>query len=243
MTTSAMSDGATRPPETEVGGSLAHGCVTQPRAPSSSRSIPELPREDAGGRFGHLTDAELLLEAASDPVAFDPIFRRHVRPLRRYLARCVDETILDDLVAETFAVAFAQRRRYRSEYPDARPWLFGIAANLVREHRRRDRARLRAYARVGAQPVSHADGPDVLALARADAHAVRGELASALAVLRPGDRDTLLLMASGDLSSDLRACRARSHVVDFHTMTVKTSRRCDESEPIVADRDDPRVPR
>ena len=44
----------------------------------------------------------------------------------------------DDLVAETFLAAFAKRRRYDLGYADAGPWLYGIATNLVGQHRREE---------------------------------------------------------------------------------------------------------
>lgn len=144
------------------------------------------------------TDAELLLEAVSEPAAFEAIFARHVRAIHGYVARRVDSSIVEDLVAETFTIAFDRRLSYRREYPDARPWLFGIATNLIRRQRRSERARLAAYARV--DPEGFANGGEAEAVARADAGAARAELAAALAKLRSGDRDALLLMAWGDLS-------------------------------------------
>lgn len=35
-------------------------------------------------------------------------------------------------MAETFTTAFQQRFRYNTELADARPWLFGIATNLMK---------------------------------------------------------------------------------------------------------------
>jgi RNA polymerase sigma-70 factor (ECF subfamily) len=144
------------------------------------------------------TDAELLLQSASEPAAFEAIFSRHVRAIHGYVARRVESSIVEELVAETFAIAFDRRRGYRREYPDARPWLFGIATNLIRRRRRSERARLAAYARVDREPVG--DEAQDEAVSRADARAGRAELAAALAKLRSGDRDALLLMAWGELS-------------------------------------------
>jgi RNA polymerase sigma-70 factor (ECF subfamily) len=147
-----------------------------------------------------LTDAQLLAQAASDPAAFEIVFVRHVSPVHRYLARRVEPGVVEDLVAETFAAAFDRRGRYRREYPDARPWLLGIATNLVRHHWRSERARLAAYARVG--PEEAIDGADALAVGRADARSVRNELVAALSRLHRGDRDALLLMVWAELSYD-----------------------------------------
>lgn len=79
-----------------------------------------------------------------------------------------------------------------------RPWLFGIAANLLRRHRRAEERRLRAYARAAMAPgdASAFDGVDE----RLDAAAATVALAHALASLGPGERDVLLLHAWADLS-------------------------------------------
>src|SRR6266540_429920 len=78
-----------------------------------------------------------------------------------------------------------------------RPWLYGIAANLVRHHWRDERRMLRAYARTGLDPVLAEDSD---ALDRVEAQARRRELAAALAELRPRDREILLLHAWAELS-------------------------------------------
>ncbi|MFI6502037.1 hypothetical protein [Nonomuraea typhae] len=40
------------------------------------------------------------------------------------------------MAAETFLAAFDQRDRYDLSCPQARPWLYGIATNLIGRHRR-----------------------------------------------------------------------------------------------------------
>ena len=50
-----------------------------------------------------------------------------------------------------------RRSSYDLSRDDARPWLYGIAVNLLREHRRAEERRLRAYARV---PVDFGAGSD-----------------------------------------------------------------------------------
>ena len=144
------------------------------------------------------SDAELVLQSASQPRAFEDVFARHVRAIHRFVARRVEASVVDELVAETFATAFDRRGSYRAEYPDARPWLFGIATNLLRHHRRSERARLRAYARV--DPEQAVAGIEGEAVERAQAMATRRELARALGKLRRGDRNALLLLAWGELS-------------------------------------------
>lgn len=163
----------------------------------ASRSTPPRARF-ARPVYSAATDAALLSQARSDPCAFQAVFVRHASAIHRYLARRVEPSAIEDLVAETFAVAFDQRARYRQEYPDARPWLFGIATNLARRHVRSERARVRAYARLDVAMAASAT--EIEAVARADARAVLGDLAAALRQLGQGDRDALLLMVWADLS-------------------------------------------
>ncbi len=132
------------------------------------------------------------------PAAFAELFDRHAVAIYRYLARRAGPQAADDLVAATFLVAFERRAAYDLDRADARPWLYGIASNLVgRQHR--DEARmLRAYARSGVDPAAE-DGMD-RALERADAQASGPAVAAAVAELAVEDRDVLLLFAWASLS-------------------------------------------
>ena len=52
------------------------------------------------------------------------------------------------VLGELFRVAFESRSRYDLTRPDARPWLYGIAANLVMKHYRSIRRRTSALQRM-----------------------------------------------------------------------------------------------
>ncbi len=133
--------------------------------------------------------------------------------VHRYLGRRVGE-LADDLLSETFLVAFRRRADYRSEHLDVRPWLVGIATNLVHGAARAERRRYRALARAAAEPGDHHDdGRED----RLDAEALRGPLAAALAGLEERDRDVLLLVAWGDLSYEEVAA-----VLDVPVGTVRS---------------------
>ncbi|WP_033325755.1 RNA polymerase sigma factor [Streptomyces yerevanensis] len=148
------------------------------------------------------SDASVIARSRDEPEAFAALFDRHADAVHRYAARRLGGEVADDLVAETFTTAFQQRHRYdpaRGAGADARPWLFGIATNLVGRHRRAEARRFKAMARVPAL----ADHDEPLADRAADrvvARAVRRELAAALAALPARHRDVLLLVAWGDLS-------------------------------------------
>lgn len=144
------------------------------------------------------SDAELIRASLEDPERFGAVFERHWEAVRRYAQRRAGRQAGEEVAARTFEVAFRIRGSYRTELASARPWLLGIATNLIGRHLRAERARLRALARV---PPGRDDAPpDERAVAAADAARLAPALAAALAELEPRDRDVLLLRAWGDLT-------------------------------------------
>jgi RNA polymerase sigma-70 factor (ECF subfamily) len=131
------------------------------------------------------------------PARFAELFDRHYPAIRRYLRRRVGHQLADDLAADTFTLAFRQRHRYRPEHPDAAAWLYGIAGNLLRQHARAEERRLRAYARVVADPAGSDVGDGVAE--RVDAAAAGRRAALAVADLPAEQREVLLLVAWTDL--------------------------------------------
>lgn len=145
-------------------------------------------------------DGELIEQSRGEPERFAAIFDRHAPAVHRYLARRAGTSIADDLTAETFLVAFRQRERYDTGQPDARPWLFGIATNLLRREQRTELRQYRAFARTGIDPVMASDEDDLLS--RVSAAAASHRLAGVLAELSERDRSVLLLIAWGQLTYD-----------------------------------------
>lgn len=133
---------------------------------------------------------------------FAEIFHRYHSELYRYIRRRVGDQLAGDLAAETFVTAFARRGAYRPESPNARPWLYGIAHNLLRNHLRQEQRQLAAYVRHGAEPLADVGAAAEFSAAdsRADAAAVRAQLAQLLAAMPVGDRDVLLLLAWADMT-------------------------------------------
>ncbi|WP_188188612.1 RNA polymerase sigma factor [Nonomuraea sp. SYSU D8015] len=143
-------------------------------------------------------DSELVSASWTDPEAFAELFDRYSAMLYRYVSKRLGPEPAEDLVGETFLIAFSRRESYDLAYPDARPWLFGILTKLISRHHRKEAARYRALLRA---PVESAiESPDDRVAAGVTAQAVRGELAGALAALPAKDRDVLLLIAWGDLT-------------------------------------------
>jgi RNA polymerase sigma factor (sigma-70 family) len=161
-------------------------------------TAPHRRAEDQGAADARLDDAVLIERSWHEPEAFAALYDRHAAPIHRFAGRRLGDQMADDVVGETFLAAFRRRKRYDLRRADARPWLYGIAANVIGKHRRAEVRMLRAFARTGADPVAagHADLVD----SRVCAAAVQRDLAAALAGLPAGDRDVLLLIAWADLS-------------------------------------------
>lgn len=150
-------------------------------------------------------DAALIESSLADPEAFAALFDRYSAMLYRYVSRRLGPESAEDVVGETFLVAFSKRNRYDLEQRDARPWLFGIATKLVARHHRAEAARYRALRR---SPVDGpVEGPDDRVAAGVTASATRPVLTAALSGLARRDLDVLLLVAWGDLSYE-EAARA-----------------------------------
>ncbi len=161
-----------------------------------------------------LPDHDLITASLERVEVFAELFERHAQEIHRYLSRRVGE-LADDLLSEVFLTAFRKRDTYRTERADVRPWLYGIAANLLRRHHREETTRYRVLAR------AHVDVGDndewEAAHDRLDAARLRPQLASALAHLDERDREVLLLVAWGDLTyADVAA------VLDIPVGTVRS---------------------
>lgn len=142
-------------------------------------------------------DNAVIADSLVRPASFGEIFDRHFNRIHSYLQRQVGPDMADDLASQTFLIAFDRRLSFDLAQTAAQPWLFGIAANLMRSHLRDVHRRLRAHDRIGLDPVlDDLDGVEE----RADAAALSGSLTAALAKLPPVELETLLLHAWAELS-------------------------------------------
>jgi len=107
------------------------------------------------------------------PAGFSDAYRRHARSILIFLARrTYDPEIALDLTAETFAQAFAGRRRFRGTTDeDVAGWLFGNARHVLSRYLRRGKAEGRALRRLGVDvpPLEHDDLARIVELAGLDA--------------------------------------------------------------------------
>ena len=171
------------------------------------------------------SDANVIAASIDEPAALGAIFDRHASTILRYFARRVEPAAAEGLLGEVFRIAFEQRAAFDQCRSSARPWLYGIAANLVGRHRRSEQRRLHAMARLAARQ-------------RTDQNDAVGELAArsidaVAAWSRPAvERETLLLFAWENLSYDdiadalevpvgtvrSRINRARSRLREHHSI-------------------------
>jgi RNA polymerase sigma factor (sigma-70 family) len=149
------------------------------------------------------SDAELLRRSASDPEAFRVVYDRHARAVYGWLAaRCGSDDLALDLTAETFAEAFRVARRFRSGSADARPWLLGIAGNLLRVAWRTQRIETRARVRLGVLEATRVVLDDSMddVIARLDREQRDGSFARALGALTASQREAVELRIQGESS-------------------------------------------
>lgn len=145
-------------------------------------------------------DSVIISRSLTDPEQFAVLFRRYAPAIQRYVTRRIGPHAADDVVAETFLVAFRQRATFRTGTPDALPWLYGIATNMLRRHWRTEVQQLRLLARTGTDPVTAPFTDQVDASVSTNA-----ALAAGLARLSGEQRDALLLVAWGGLSYEQAA--------------------------------------
>ncbi|MEV5966491.1 RNA polymerase sigma factor [Kribbella sp. NPDC051952] len=132
---------------------------------------------------------------------FARLFDQYAVTIHRYVARRLGRTEADDLLGQTFLIAFERRHRYAGTSESALPWLYGIATNLIHRRRRDEVRQYRAYSR--AEPAGldrHDDSLSTGVAARIDAESASRALTGVLAGLRQAERDVLLLYAWEDLS-------------------------------------------
>jgi RNA polymerase sigma-70 factor (ECF subfamily) len=138
------------------------------------------------------TDAALIAASLREPVRFGAIFDRHATVLHRYLVRRIGPDEAEAMVGDVFRIAFEKRHTYDLERPVARPWLYGIATNLLAKHHRREARRLNAVARLAARRVAPDDLADRVS-AGVDANSRWQRVADAVTALPRPERDALVL--------------------------------------------------
>ena len=151
------------------------------------------------------SDAEIIASAREQPEAFTELYRRHAAAVFRYAISRLGRDVADDLVAETFLVAFERRNTYDAAVPGALPWILGIATRLIRRRRRQEADLWRLVAAVGGVggdgTLHSGHDPSDEIDARLDADTAVKSISAAIARLPKRDRDVLMLSAWSELDS------------------------------------------
>ena len=177
------------------------------------------------------TQAAPQVRPRSEIAAFAKLYEAHLPAIVRYLRRRLGDSAADDAASEVFVRAFRARGANERTAELDLPWLYGIAANVIHEERRAERRRLRLIERMAAQSQRGGVGgsfptPD----ATLDPRLARG-----LRRLSPQDRETLLLVAWGELSYEETA-RALGVPVGTVASRISRARRQLDEPPSTADR-------
>ncbi|WP_205696859.1 RNA polymerase sigma factor [Conexibacter sp. SYSU D00693] len=161
--------------------------AARPRAPTSASAPGD--------------DAAAIARSRREPQAFAVVFDRHWPRIHAFCTARAGAAG-EDIAAEAFRVAFARRDRYDPAFTDARPWLYGIATNLLREHFRSSDRGASALRRAAALRATDGTAIGADPLPRLEAQMLGQQLTAALGGLPAADRDALLLRAWGELDYD-----------------------------------------
>jgi RNA polymerase sigma factor (sigma-70 family) len=135
------------------------------------------------------TDGALIERSVRGrPDAFVEVVQRHEVAVHGFLARRAGYQAADDLLGEVWVRAFAARGGYDPGHADARPWLYGIARNVLRAY-------WRARRDAGPAAVEEAVDPWDEVVDRLDSAARAQALGAALRSLPAAEREVLLLVA------------------------------------------------
>lgn len=134
-----------------------------------------------------------------DRVGFDRAYARYHERIYRFLLRLVRRTdIADDLVQDTW-MALARSAPNLREDTDLAAWLFTVARNGARSHRRWSVLDVSRFVPMGDDPVASRDaGPEL----EMEGNAAAARLEHALGAIGADHREILLLVAIEGLSTE-----------------------------------------
>lgn len=149
---------------------------------------------------GEPSDGELWDRAvAGSPEPFGELFERHARSVYNHcFRRTASWADAEELTSAVFLEAWRRRGEVRPIGESARPWLLGVANNLLRNHRRSLRRYRAALARIPTPPPG-ADPADDVAGRLADEQQMRRVLACVERLPLP-DQEVLALCAWSELT-------------------------------------------
>jgi RNA polymerase sigma factor (sigma-70 family) len=148
------------------------------------------------------TDAELITRAdRGDADAFGILFERHAPAVLQFcFRRTAHAALAEDLTSIVFLEAWRKRGRLELFQESARPWLLGVALNVVRSQHRAQRRHSDALARV---PIPEQPEPESeVAIARLDAEREMRGLLETVSKLNRREREVLELCVWAELSTE-----------------------------------------
>jgi RNA polymerase sigma factor (sigma-70 family) len=148
------------------------------------------------------TDTDLLARAGrGDADAFGVLFERHAPAVLQFcFRRTADAALAEDLTSIVFLEAWRKRSKLELFQESARPWLLGVALNVVRSQHRAHRRYSDALARV---PVPEQPAPETeAAIARIDAEREMRGLLETVSKLNRREREVLELCVWAELSTE-----------------------------------------
>lgn len=160
---------------------------------------------------------------SATPEQFEALFNRSYRAVHAYAARRVPPEAVQDVVSETFLIAWRRRAELDEQ---ALPWLLAVARRVAANHRRADARRGALQERLRSEPSSSeqstAGGRDPA-------------LASALARLAERDREALMLVAWEQLDHRAAAkamgCSTGAFTVRLHRARRKLAHALAAQQP------------
>ena len=120
---------------------------------------------------------------------FEAAYADHVRKVLAYCLRRTSEAQAEDAAAEVFAVAW-RRVSDLPEEPQTLQWLYGVAANVLKNQSRSARRTRNLSVKIGSQGSERNPGPE----AQAINHALNDEVVLAITSLKPKYRDVIRLV-------------------------------------------------
>lgn len=176
------------------------------------------------------SDAEVIEASLADGTEFTEIYERYWETIYRYVARRIGSSSAGDLASDVFVKAFEARTRYDLDRPLCRPWLYGIASNLIRDYLRRLKRKERAY--LHAQTVEDTATQSIeLEHERIEAVLAIPEINKALSKLNKGDREVLLLFAIAELSYEETATALEIPIGTVRSRLARARKRMQELLP------------
>lgn len=143
-------------------------------------------------------DAELWRRIARDDAdAFGLLFERHGARIHGYaLRRTGDPQAAEDITAVVFLEAWRRRAKVELTQPSALPWLYGVAANVLRHQQRSRRRHQRALDRLSDLPPRS----EALVERQAQAAADAAQVIEQIRALPGREREVLVLSVWEGLS-------------------------------------------